>query len=147
MPEVSVQVTVDVKCVDKQKPENLGERHTLQKECQGKEGERDECVWWTGRETLLLQYIGCWKLSSTGYAELTVGEKGKLEEIPCGVDKGRSQSIGGRSGFWEAKFPLYQEGLSKGVLYVPHLSQTANFFFFVPAFFILVQRFNASSLS
>lgn len=41
MPVVSVQVTVDLKCVDKKKPENLGEGHTLPQESQSKEGERD----------------------------------------------------------------------------------------------------------
>lgn len=43
--------------------------------------------------------------------EKTGAEKGKLEEIPCGVDKEGSQSMGGRSGFSKVDFPLYQEGL------------------------------------
>jgi hypothetical protein len=44
MPVVSVQVTVDLKGIDKKKPENLEEGHTLQKACQDNGGERESCV-------------------------------------------------------------------------------------------------------
>ena len=66
------------------------------------------------------------------HAGETVGGSGKLEAVPGGVDKERSQSIGGRGDAHKAHFPVSEGRQKDDPAHSTLKSDSQCFYFFLP---------------